>query len=552
METSVENTETKEQTWGPYQLRPNPRAILRLSLGTAGGISTVLVLPDIINLMPTSPNLYILVCKVVGMWGFCCVYWTVGFLCILHLVRIFGSSIRLDAEGIKLGRIGKKIPWDSVDAVTISERPIFSKVFFTPAYMMNIHLRKTEAGLSLKRLTEGTKQIASFLYTPEEFYSLFFHICRFGTGAEPRSLNTFAFKDIQNPSLRKISEEGRLKRIGLTGLIAFGLVAFLGRKAIVYSNFNQGNKEFYEGHYEKAAACYKKSASAEFTFGPAWDRLARCEFRLGDSESAEKHWREALKWKPDLVESKLGLSKIYIMKGKLEEAEKLIQSSNRLASTDEAAYINRALIESLMGKNKQAIEKLELYVKQRVGRELATGILARCYLRAGEVDKADAILKTSPALLNNPYTKPFCTAVLAEVKIARGENDAALEMLRPYLKSSDSDPELTIDLAHIYIAKKDFDSARKQLDKLIKVNPDDPWAAIAMADLELSSGGSSADFWLERALNFKYKDSCLLGQAARIFEKYGKSEKARELAQQAIALDAANADALHVLHGDQK
>ena len=549
METSVETQKTDKVSWGPYQLRPNPIAILRLSFFTAGAISTALLIPDIISTLPTAPDAYTLVCRAVGLWGYCYALWTTGFLCILHLVRIFSGGIQLDKEGIKLGRLAKKVAWDSIEAVTITERAIFSKVFFVPAYMMTLHIRKAESN-SWKRVIGGDKQIASFMYLPEEFSSLFYYVSKLSTGAEPRSIKAVVFDDIKNPDLKKFAEGGRLKSVALTALIAFGLVVFLGRKAVLNYTFNMGNKEFYAGHYDKAIANYSTASSVEFSFAPAWDRLARSEYRVGDAESAEEHWKEALKWKPDLVESKLGLSKIYIMRGQLDKANELIQSANRLASTDEAAYINRALIDSLMGKNHLAIEELEAYVKQNVGRELATGILARCYLREGELDKADSLLKSNPEILKNPYTRPFCTAVLAEIQIARGNFNEAAKLLHRFRQASNYDPDLLIDLAKIEIGRKNFESAKGHLNKAIKINADNPWAALLMADAEASSGGSSADFWYERAMNFKYTDPCLMAAAAEYLKKHGKNEQALALANKALKIDPANLIARNIVMGE--
>src|SRR5438552_3399881 len=103
-----------ETQWGPYQLRHNPIAILRLSLGTAAAISTALLIPDIFALIPSSPDPRTLACKALGLWGYAYVLWAVGFSCILHMVRIFGGAVVLDSSGIKLGRVGAKIPWEKI------------------------------------------------------------------------------------------------------------------------------------------------------------------------------------------------------------------------------------------------------------------------------------------------------------------------------------------------------------------------------------------------------------------------------------------------------
>lgn len=516
-------------------MRPNPGAILRLALGTAAAISTALLIPDIFALIPSVPDVFTLICRSIGLWGYAYILWASGFLSILHLVRNFGGKIVLDSNGIKLGRFDKVIPWESVLAVTIAERKVFSRVFFIPAYQLSLHYLKPDG----KR---AAKQIASFQYSIDEFFSLFFFMSKLGCGARPTSLDAFVFKDAAIPELQKIAEEGSLKRVVLTVVIAFGLVTFLARKAVVNYSFNMGNKEFRFARYDKAIGYYSTACALEFSFAPAWDRLARCEFREGDLDSAEAHWIEALKWKPDYVESKLGLSMIYMLKGKLAEADKIIATANRLAPLDEAGYINRAQVDALMGKNHEAISRLEDFVRQRTGREQAVCILARCYIKEGWLDKAEKLLSANPELFGNPYTKQYGDMVLAELKFAEGDNAAAEKLLAPLKRIPHKQPELLVDLARSATASGDFVSAKRYLDAASIVNPDGPWIALARAELAAKDKTQkiSSDRAMKKALAFPYKDACLLAACATFFQQNGNGLRAKELAEQALEIDSGN------------
>lgn len=543
MNTTAESA-AKKETWGPYQLRPNPMAILRLSIGTAGAISTALVIPDFFSLLPSAPNIQTLLIWETGLWGYAYVFWTAGFLGLLHLARIFGAAILLDDEGIKLGRFDKKILWKDVLALNIAERKIFSKLFFIPAFQMTIHYEKAKG-------KKASKQLASFQFTKDEFYSLFYFIAERSTGTRPGSIDAFIFKDINNNELKKIAEEGRLKRAALTGFIALGLICLLGRKAATNYEYNWGNKEFKQANYDKAIGYYTTANVIDITFAPAWDRLARCEYRLGDLDSAEQHWQEALKWKPDLVESKVGLSQIYMIRGQLDKAKELLRTAVRLAKYDEAAYINTAKLNSLTGNNRLAIKQLEEFIKQKRGREQAIGILADCYLLEGEIDKAERIFKENPAVLSNPYSRPFCTMIMAKLELAKGNTQEAVKLLGSVRSIMNSQPELLINNAQLEIARADFEAASKHLAMAEKLDNGSSWLALAKAHLAFKAdkekAGSSSQLcqgdgkkWISLALQNKYKDPCVFSAAAQILDQNSQHEEALRLAKRCLETDPNN------------
>ncbi len=558
-ETASQSQSTNETSWGPYQLKANPLAILRLSLGSAACIATALLIPDIVQLMLVShENIGMNLRRFISLWSYAYILWATGFICILHIIRIFSAPLILDSTGIKLDRFGKKIPWSSIEAVAILEKKLFSRFFMIPAYQMTLHIIKENKSQSKRKIfpgfklkvswpwksknqneqedsDRGTKQIASFLFLKEEFYSLFYHISEFASGAKPRSLDVFVFKNVENHLLKKLAEEGKLKRLALTIVISFGLLTYFGRKIIVNYNYNMGNKEFNLAHYYKAIGYYAAASAIEFSFAPAWDGQARAELREGDIDSAEDHWKEALKWKPDYVEAKLGLSRVYMLKGQIDEADRLIAKANRLAPLDEASYINRAQIDALMGKNSEAIAKLEDFVKQQVGRERAICILARSYIRRGDLEKAEKLL-SNPELFSNPYTRPFCIVVQAELALEQGKVSDAKNLMKPLRLGAVHDPELMLLLARIETASKNYREADKYIERAARINKTSPWLSLAKAELAAAQNRSYED-QIQKVLAYKYSDSCLLAAVADFYEKNGKHDQAVELARKALTLD---------------
>lgn len=425
MNKATPTSNVSKETWGPYELRPNPAAIFRLAIGTSCAIATALCVPDAFAILPSSPDFLSWSLRLIGLWLSAAMLWSVSFLAILHLLRIAFGGIRLDAEGIKLWRFAKKIPWTAIVAVSTVERRFFSRLFFIrPAAMqMILHVRRDDGkGVA-------SKQIPSFQFLSEEFTSLLFYVSKLSLGIKPQSASVCIFQSDYRHLLKKPFEESRLKQVAIMCLISFSLVFVLAKRAAVNYTFNMGNKEFNQVNYGKASEFYEMATAVDPAFAPAWDRLARCEYRLGNKNDAVKHWHQALLMKPDYVESKLGLSAFYLANGEIDKAEPLIKQAIRLAPKDEAARLNLAQLKMLRGKIGEAVPLLEGLAKPGSGREQAQCLLAQCYVKLGNLDGANKILEKNPSLLTNSYTKRLCLISMAQLAWAQGRKSDATKFL---------------------------------------------------------------------------------------------------------------------------
>lgn len=540
MEVVPPNLPKLRKSWGPYELRPSPRAILRLSLGSAAAIATALSIPDAFSLLPSSPSMMAWALRLGGLWLYAYLLWATGLMCILHTARIFGGGILLTVDGIKLGKIGKVIEWKSVEAIFIEERKVFSRIFAIPAQEMKIHIVKPDG----KR---AVKSIASFQYMPQQFFSLFYYVCRLGTGAKPSSFRVCVFRDSNSPQLRKIGEQGRIKRVALTAFIACSLLIFLGRKSTVNYFFNLGNKESNLLNLEKAAQYYGMATDIDFTFAPAWDGLARTEMRLGDVESARSHWQKSLQMKPDFVESKLGLSTIYMMEGDIEKADELIAKANKLAPFDESGYINRAEINSLQGDNRGAIALLLPFVKQKRGRDQAVCLLARCYIKDGDYLKASELLSSSKTMEQNPCSRIFYRTVCAELALAEKRVLDAKRILESIGPAANRNPDLLLDLARLKILERDYGVAENYINRASAINKSNPWILIERARIAFARKDiKTANAYIKKCADWKYLDPCLLASVAQYFleTSYWKAAAQNAFASQELDKENKLADAV--------
>ena len=534
--------------WGPYELRPSPRAIFRLTLGSSVAVATALTMPDAFAILPGTPDAVSWAMRVLGLWLSAYILWATGFLAILHLTRIISGGIVLDADGIKLWRFGKKIPWARVVFTTIAARANFSKLLLIKpmALELSLHVSKGK-----EKKGFDVKKVPSFQYEAADFASLLYYVGKFAFGVEANSIGTFMFKPAETEQLRKMSQEGRLKRRLLSAIISCSLLLFLARNAATHYTFNMGNMYARKSDYVSAIYYYTMSTSVNPFFPPAWDRLARSELRSGDPASAVEHWQRALQVKPDFVESKLGLSVVYMRQWQLEEAQKLIRQCIRLAPKDEASYINLAQIDSLMGNHREAIKILSQVSEQSRARDLARCLLAQCYMRIGELEKAAQLIPTED-IVNDPHAALYRRLVKAELALASGDLPTA-DALLAKLYRGDKHVDLLMNLAKLKIEQKDLKGAEKILTELEKKQSStsseggqtarrNPWIAYCRAKIGFMRGDGVEGQWMvEQALKTPYEDPSLIANCAiLLLDKNGSRQRAQQLLERACRLDSQN------------
>lgn len=370
----------------------------RLALGSAGTVSLLICLPDAVGIIPSVDSFTTWLARMIGLWATAYLLWFVSFLALLHAARFAGGGIRLDRQGLRLSRFSKIIPWDSIKAVSADQQPLFSLVFFLRpvARKMVIYQDATGTGFHLPlpgaSLPMIPHAVPSFQFLGEEYVSLFAYICKRGPGIVPNSLDVSVFTSEAVSSLQHASKRAAMIRVIMTILISIGLVSFLGRRAAINYSFNNGSHLFKQQKYIQAAAEYRRAARIDPTFAPAWDRLARCEFRSGDVTQAEKDWQQALRMKPDFLESKLGLSVIYMRKGDLAEAKRLIEQCARLHPHNNAVYLNQAELYTRLGDGQKARKLLEAVIREGSGDAQALAQSAMLYYDLKDKQQARLLL----------------------------------------------------------------------------------------------------------------------------------------------------------------
>lgn len=445
-----------------YLVQASPQAMLRFALGSACTIATLLCIPDGFAIMPDVASPLAWMVRIIGLWlsGYC--LWTFGFLVMLYMVRAIVRGIELNDEGFRLWRFGRLVTWDSVRAITCEPQPFFSKVFCLKpmVHRLTIYSEKPDGKLT-------PHSVPSFQFSIDDFRSMLIFVNEKCFGLVPSGADLLVSSDDARAMLKASYERGRTMRVVMSVIIAISLVGFLGRRALLNYTFNMGNKSFRADRYKEAMSYYKTATTVDPTFAPAWDRLARSEYRCFRAGDAEEHYNRALYMRPDLVESKIGLATIHADRREWGKSRKLLLKALKLSPTNLAAAMSLADLDIRTMQYTEAIEVLKPLVDATESNERARALLARAYLRSGNnAEAAKQLAKHDHLHDNSGSDKAFVQLVEAELNIAEGKLPEAEKELNA-LTVQFGHQQIPEDLLLAWIGLRSAQANNAELQKLV-------------------------------------------------------------------------------------
>lgn len=127
----------------------------------------------------------------------------------------------------------------------------------------------------------------------------------------------------------------------------------------------------------------------------------------------------------------------------------------------------KLLIES--GRHADAAEQYRRVLKVRPGDAQARAGLARALFWSGKRDEAAAELARTPASALSSEDR----LLQAEINLAAGRHDQAIDALRSYLELRPADMKARVKLADALSWRKRLDEALAEYEKVLAVAPDD-------------------------------------------------------------------------------
>ncbi len=370
-----------------YVLKFNMRAMVRLALGTAILVSTVLLIPDTIAILPSTHDPLALLIRSSGLWLTVFIQWTLAFLGILSFAGILNRGIIVDQNGIRLSRLSKTIAWNNIVGISGESRPMISRLMFlkTPAVRMQLYVQNKN---DIK-----VRTIDSLFFSEQEFTSLLNLIGLSSFGFAPDVPQVVVAETMAKEPIKKAYKRAENKGKLITAYIAVMLIAFTGRGAARNYFYNQAGQFVNKTDYKTGKHFCELSLMIDGTYPYALDRLARCEFRMNDSVEAEKHWKKALQMKPDMVSAKVGLSNIMMKRNDFDGARLLLTNAVRLEPRDIPVQLNLGYLNMQTGKTSDGIHNFETAVELAPENATVRLLAAQAYLSIGNFERAESLFK---------------------------------------------------------------------------------------------------------------------------------------------------------------
>jgi tetratricopeptide (TPR) repeat protein len=533
------------------------QAIALLGIRTSSVVATILSIPDAIALIPGSSTITAWVLAIVGCWITAVVLWFVFFVGFLNVIRLVTGGIKVGPDGVKLWRLGRLLPWESIIAVSVDDEGIFSRMFSFERSVKRLTLfTHIESKSEFLRTMVVPHYVASFYYSESDFKELCRSIAKYKFGVETEDRPVLLSPLHEIPAVRKAHVVMRWQRVLISIIITLSVGMFLARKAVVFYSYNEGQKAYRLKDYSLAEQRFLTSVSIEKSFAPAWHGLASSEFHLGKFVEAQQHWKEALKWKPDYVEAKVSLAYMNLQQRKFNEAEKLINSALALAPANPTALLNRADLYLRTGHILEATQDARLVVAQTetppTDRDIfmATCLLAQAKLLQGKPTEAAAMLAPLPvteARLGMGENLTYRLIVGSQIALALGQTNKAEKLARLALARGTTLDSLLL-MAQVEIARKDYDVAQTIVEKCRATMPSNPWIYITASEINLERKHTEqACTNLKAALECKPMDALCLARIADIYSRLGKAEDAVAAAKLSIQMEPTNPIAQAVL-----
>lgn len=158
--------------------------------------------------------------------------------------------------------------------------------------------------------------------------------------------------------------------------------------------------------------------------------------------------------------------------------------------------------------------------------------------RAGDLDRAAA---GAQAVLARAPGDPNALQILGLVKWRQGRNAEALDAFLRAARAAPNHAPILNSLGILYRERGDLAASRAALEKAVRAQPAFIDAVHNLASTLTAMGDSGAESWFERALALDPRHAETLGKYARHLESRHEIERAREMANRALAVDPKNA-----------
>jgi len=337
----------------------------------------------------------------------------------------------------------------------------------------------------------------------------------------------------------------RVAKLTATSILVISLSACGGAEDRKVKYLEKGKAYLTDKNYEKARIEIKNVLQIDPKYAEAHYLLGQLNESQKELGKALGNYKKAIELKPDYIDAKLKLAKIYVIAGTesyIEEAKNLILQIKQQNSDNTEAELIDATIQYKTGSKSKAVERIEKIVS--IDAHLVEGISLLASIYFADQNEAKAIKLLKKGVSNNADNVPLRIS-LAKV-LAKNEDLVGAEK---YLKEAIGiEPEkfsLQAYITTFYASTNQVDKAEAVLRKSIEQDPNDVRRYLILIDLIAAKVGiAEAEKELSNAVTENPDLIGLKFSQIEFYEKMGKREQAKKLLNKIISDHSYDADAV--------
>jgi cellulose synthase operon protein C len=274
-----------------------------------------------------------------------------------------------------------------------------------------------------------------------------------------------------------------------------------------------------------------KNAQAYFISGQIAENKREIQRAFGS-------YMQAIELKPDHIDAKVGLARIYMIAGEFDKSEKAIAEAITVNSTDLGARTIKAALVARKGDVSAAIAQAKALIAEQKTVPIETSMLL-AGLYASQNNAGDALAVIESALKGNPKS---LSLLQVAAQISGVSTDAAIQKKADdYFRRSTEHSPKNIELwnawARHHTGLNDLARAEAVLRASVKSQPDDSQRTLTLLDFLASrQGKAAAEKEFLAAITAKPKDTTLRLGLVNLYRSDGRSADARRVLQETIEI----------------
>jgi len=265
-----------------------------------------------------------------------------------------------------------------------------------------------------------------------------------------------------------------------------------------------------------------------------------------DIQRAFGSFSKAVELKPDHLEAKVALGRIYLLAGDVEKSEKEISAVLAANSGHPGARTIKAALTARGGDTAAAIDMAKALISEQKPAPIdASMLLAGLYNSQGK--SAEALQAIETALADNPRSLGLLQ-VAAQIAAANADTAMQPKAVAFFRRATEVAPKNN-DLWNVWAAyharRKDFTTAESVLREAVKSQPDDSQRELALLEfLTVIRGRDGAEKEFLASIAAKPKDTTIRFGLVKLYQQLGRTDDARQVLRDIMEIGKLEASGL--------